>query len=193
MAICFTLMFCLSCNKKEVCFFAQGNGPDLVFEVTPKDSALCYISFQSAPYKLSEVNKEEVTLNGNIDISWESKHVSNDINLKLKVNDKQVLLKDTFSLTISTLIDKKEKFFYYNDVLGKVPSIISNIKQSNNDVDSIFKIRATQQVSVTKISAVKPLNIDASAVVGGKSTSSKTNHIIEEREYINPADFPGVK
>jgi hypothetical protein len=98
--IVFTL-FCLSCDKKEIYFFAQGKGPDLVFEITPKDSALCYISFQSEPYKLSEVNKEEVTLNGNLDISWKSK-MCRIVLLKLKVNDQQVFLKDTFSLTIST-------------------------------------------------------------------------------------------
>jgi len=192
-AICFALLLCLSCNKKEVHYFAQGNGPDLVFEIAPNDSALCYISFQSVPYKLNELNKEEVTLNGNIDVSWESKQLLDDIILKLKVNDKQVLLKDTFSLTISTLIDKKEKFFYYNDLLKKVPEFVSIIKQSYNDVDSVFKVRAAQQFSVTNINVVKPLNIDASAIVGSNFVSNKTNHIVEEREYINPADFPGVK
>ena len=59
--ICFALFLCLSCDKKEVRFFAQGSGPDLIFEVVPNDSALCYISFQSEPHKLSEVNKHEYT------------------------------------------------------------------------------------------------------------------------------------
>jgi hypothetical protein len=80
----------LSCDKNEVYFFAQGNGPDLVFEIAPKDSALCYISFQSEPHKLSEVNKEEVTLNGNLDISWKSEDVPDSLVMKLKVNNKQV-------------------------------------------------------------------------------------------------------
>ncbi|MBK6833034.1 MAG: hypothetical protein IPG89_01655 [Bacteroidetes bacterium] len=190
---CFTLLLCSSCNKKEVQFFAQGKGPDLVFKITPKDSALCYISFQSEPYKLSEVNKEDITLNGNIDISWKSKSMPNDVVLKLKVNDKQVSLNDTFSLTISSLIGKREQFFYYNDVLKNVPLFIANIHESHQEVDSLFYVRAAQQITVTKINVSNPLNIDLSTVVGSKQESKKTNQIIEEREYINPADFPGVK
>lgn len=191
--ICFTLLLCLSCNKKEVCYFAQGNGPDLVFEITPEDSAQCYISFQSKPYKLSEVNKEEVTLNGNVDISWKCKQTANDFKLNLKVNQNQVFIKDTFSLTISTLIEKKEKFFYYNDLLKNVPLFIANIKQANKNVDSLFNIRTTQQFQVTKINITNPLSIDLTAVVGAKQVSIKISQVIEEREFINPADFPGVK
>jgi len=190
--IIFTL-FCLSCDKKEIYFFAQGNGPDLVFEIAPNDSALCYISFQSAPYKLNVVNKEEVTLNGNLDISWESKNMPNDFVLNLKVNDKQVFLNDTFSLTISTLVNKKEQFFYYNDLLKNVPQFITNIKLSHKNVDSLFYVRAAQQFTVSKISVLKPLSIDLSAVLQNKNVSRKSNSIIEEREYHNPADFPGVK
>jgi hypothetical protein len=190
--IVFTL-FCLSCDKKEIYFFAQGKGPDLVFEITPKDSALCYISFQSEPYKLSEVNKEDITLNGNLDISWKSKYVLDSIGIKLKVNDQQVFLKDTFSLTISSLIGKREQFFYCNDVLKNVPLFIANIHESHEDVDSLFYVRAAQKITVTKINVSNPLSIDLSTVVGSKTSSKKTNQIIEEREYTNPADFPGVK
>ena len=193
MVICFTLLLCLSCNKKEVCYFAQGNGPDLVFEITPEDSAQCYISFQSEPHKLNEVNKEEVTLKGNLDISWKSEDVPDSLVMKLEVNNKQVLLNDTFSLTISTLIGKKEQFFYYNDVLKNIPLFIANIHESHQEVDSVFYVRAAQQTIVTKINVLKSLIIDLSAVVGTKLVSKKTNQIIEEREYINPADFPGVK
>lgn len=191
--LCFTLLLCVSCNKKEVRYFAQGNGPDLILEITPRDSALCYISFQSAPYKLNEVNKEEVDLNGIIDVSWKSKQVANNFTLNLKVNNKQVFLNDTFSLTISTLLEKKEKFFYYNDLLKNVPVFIANIKQSNKDVDGLFNIKATQQFQVSKIDAANPLTIDLTAVVGVKQVSKKWNQIIEEREFINPANFPGVK
>lgn len=187
------MLLCLSCNKKEVCYFAQGNGPDLVFEITPEDSAQCYISFQSEPHKLNEVNKEEVTLKGNLDISWKSEDVPDSLVMKLEVNNKQVLLNDTFSLTISTLIGKKEQFFYYNDVLKNIPLFIANIHESHQEVDSVFYVRAAQQTIVTKINVLKSLIIDLSAVVGTKLVSKKTNQIIEEREYINPADFPGVK
>lgn len=191
--ICFTLLLCLSCNKNEVQFFTQGNGPDLVFEIAPKDTALCYISFQSAPHKLNEVNKEEVTLKGNLDISWESEDVPDSLVMKLEVNNKQVLLNDTFSLTISTLIGKKEQFFYYNDLLKKVPLFIANIHESYKVVDSVFYVRAAQQIIVTKINVLEPLIIDLSAAAGTKLVSKKTNQIIEEREYINPANFPGVR
>lgn len=191
--ICFTLLLCLSCNKKEFRYFAQGNGPDLVFEIAPNDSALCYISFQSAPNKLNGVNKEEVTLNGNLDISWKSKNIPNDFVLKLKVNDKQVFLNDTFSLTISTLIRNREQFFYYNDVLNNVPLFIANIHELHEDVDSVFYVRAAQQITINKINVSNPLSVDLSTVIGSKTLSKKANQIIEEREYINPANFPGVK
>lgn len=190
--IIFTL-FCLSCDKKEIYFFAQGNGPDLVFEIAPNDSALCYISFQSEPHRLSEVNKEEVSLNGKLDVSWKSRNMPLDVLLNLKVNEEQVVLKDTFSLTISTLIGNREQFFYYNDLLKNVPLYVANIKLSHKTTDSLFYVRATQQFTVSKISVVKPLSIDLSAVLENKNVSRKSNSIIEEREYHNPADFPGVK
>lgn len=190
--IIFTL-FCLSCDKKEVYFFAQGNGPDLVFEVAPKDSAFCYLSFQSAPNKSNEVDKESVILNGNLAISWASKKEVKGFTLDLIVNENKVLLNDTFSLTISTLVNKKEQFFYYNDVLEKIPVLMDSINQSNKNVDSLFNIRATQQFSISKINVLKPLTIDLSADFGSINVNRKINYLIEEREYHNPADFPGVR
>ena len=120
-------------------------------------------------------------------------NIPNNVLLNLKVNEEQVVLNDTFSLTISTLIGKKEQFFYYNDLLINVPQFIENIKLSHKNVDSLFFIRAAQQFTVNKINVVEPLSIDLSAIVGSKVVSRKTNQIIEEREYINPADFPGVR
>jgi hypothetical protein len=89
-------------------------------------------------HKLSEVNKEEVTLNGNLDISWKSKNMPLDSLVEIKSQRSTSCLKDTFSLTISTLIGKREQFFYYNDLLKNVPLFIANIHESHKDVLIVF-------------------------------------------------------
>lgn len=192
-AICFSSLFYFSCKDKEVNYYANSSGPDLSFKIAGLDTALCYLSFQSAPYKLKDVNKERIELSGQFNIIWASEEDAEDFTLNLNINDKPIPINGIYSLTVSTLINNKESFFYYNDSLKKIPGFLADLKQNNNCTDSVFHLSATHPFTLTEVNAMKPLITNMSVALGKQKVFAKTNYILEEREYHNPADFPGVR